>query len=226
MRRIVLLALSLLVVSAAQAANGSWADPAGDAGGAPDVTQVRATTEGGRATFTIVTTSAASWENAVAFVRIDAQPGGDANFVDDTLTLHSNHDLVTHEHWDGSRWSIVSPSQATFSLDGLDVDAERAARRARLPCALHLLGRDRRPDRPRHRAEHRRLDSSNGTGAALRARAARARARLRRHRRDDLQGDASRQAPVGRLPLGDSGEGARRDARRRRERRTYRFRVR
>jgi hypothetical protein len=118
MRRIVLLALSLLVVPAAQAANVSWADPAGDAGGGPDVTQVRAATAGGVATFTILTTSAASWENSVAFIRIDAQPGGDAKFVDDTLTLHSNHDLITHEHWDGSTWGIVAPSQVTFTLAG------------------------------------------------------------------------------------------------------------
>lgn len=118
MRRIALLTLSLLVVPAAQAANGSWADPGGDAGGGPDVTQVRAATAAGVATFTIVTTAAAGWENAVAFIRIDAQPGGDANFVDDTLTLHSNHDLITHEHWDGSTWGIVSPSQATFTLAG------------------------------------------------------------------------------------------------------------
>lgn len=119
MRRIgPLIAAAVVLAPAAQALTGSWPDPAGDAGGAPDVTRVDASTAGGRATFTIVTTSASAWENAVAFVHLDTAPGGDAGFVDDTLTLHSNHDLITHEHWDGTAWSVVSPSQATFSLVG------------------------------------------------------------------------------------------------------------
>ncbi len=100
MRRIALAALT------AVAGTGTFADPPGDAGGAPDITRVTAVAvTGGRATFTIVTTDASSWEAAVAFVHIGST---------DTLTLHSSHDLVTHERDNAA----LPTTAATFSLNG------------------------------------------------------------------------------------------------------------
>jgi hypothetical protein len=104
MRRICIV-MSLLLVPAATAGTSAWTDRAGDAADGPDIVRVGASTSGGRVTFTVVTSSATDWEGAVAFVKI-----GDA----DTLTLHSNHDLVTHEHGDVP----VGATQAAFSLTG------------------------------------------------------------------------------------------------------------
>jgi hypothetical protein len=121
MRRILLplFALALLTATAAFAASGSWTDPAGDAPGGPDVVRVQASLDGGRATFVVVTSNAAGWDGAVAFVLLDTVPGaGDATGTDDELTLHSLHDHVTHERWSGTDWEIVEPTRATFSLSG------------------------------------------------------------------------------------------------------------
>ena len=106
MRRILAAALSLQLVPVALAGTSTFTDPAGDAGGAPDITQVTASAvAGGNATFVIVAADAAAWPGAVAFVHIGST---------DTLTLHSNHDLVTHEH--GS--SALPTTAATFALVG------------------------------------------------------------------------------------------------------------
>ena len=50
--------LGLVAVPAEQAGNGVWNDTPGDAGGAPDITQVSATTAGGTLSLTIRTASA------------------------------------------------------------------------------------------------------------------------------------------------------------------------
>src|SRR4051812_29420722 len=107
-----------LGASAARAGEAGWSDPIGDAAGAPDVTQVAATSDGRRVTFRIRTASAADWDGAVAFILLDSRAGGDADGTDDELTLHSLHDQVTHERWNGTAWELVSPSQASFSLEG------------------------------------------------------------------------------------------------------------
>jgi hypothetical protein len=117
MRHISLFAV--LLSFAAGNSSGTWNDTPGDAGGAPDITQVSATTADGTLSFTIRTASASDWEGAVAFVLLDTVPGaGDANGTDQQLTLHSLHDLITHERWNGQGWELVSPSQAAFSLSG------------------------------------------------------------------------------------------------------------
>lgn len=96
----------------------SWNDPSGDAPGAPDITQVAVSATGSRASFIIRTSSAADWDGAVAFILLDTRAGGEGNGTDEQLTLHSLHDQITHERWNGTAWEIVSPSQASFSLDG------------------------------------------------------------------------------------------------------------
>ena len=119
MRRILSGLLVLLCPTAAFAANASWTDPAGDAAGGPDVTRVQASVDGVRATFVVATSSAAGWDGAVAFVKLDTTAGaGDATGVDHELTLHSLHDRVTHERWSGTGWEVVEPSGATFTLSG------------------------------------------------------------------------------------------------------------
>src|SRR5258705_12862003 len=97
----------LAILLSLAAGSGTWDDPAGDARGAPDITQVSATTAGGTLSFTIRTASASDWEGAVAFVLLDTIPGaGDANGTDQQLTLHSLHDLITHERWNGQGWEL------------------------------------------------------------------------------------------------------------------------
>jgi hypothetical protein len=111
--------ISLVVAAALLSAPGAWTDPTGDAQGGPDVTQVAASVAGGTVTFTVHTSNAASWDGAVAFILIDSVAGaGDGNGADDELTLHSLHDKVTHERWNGNTWELVSPSNASFSLVG------------------------------------------------------------------------------------------------------------
>jgi hypothetical protein len=106
MRRIILAALTLQLVPAAPAGTSAFTDPPGDGNGAPDITRVTASAvPGGRATFTVVTADAGAWAGAVAFVHIGTS---------DTLTLHSNHDLVTHERGSGA----LATTAATFSLTG------------------------------------------------------------------------------------------------------------
>src|SRR5579864_763604 len=111
--------IAMFVSVALLAAPGTWVDPTGDAQGGPDVTQVAASVAGGTVTFTVHTSKAASWDGAVAFILIDSvASAGDGNGADDELTLHSLHDKVTHERWNGNTWELVTPSNASFSLAG------------------------------------------------------------------------------------------------------------
>ena len=83
------LILALLAAAGSASANHIFADPVGDASGAPDVTSVAVTTSSTKVTFTIHTTSAEEWTNSAAILDINAG-GTELMYV-----LHSLHDNFT-----------------------------------------------------------------------------------------------------------------------------------
>jgi hypothetical protein len=111
MRVAVLLATTLLASAA------TWTDPPGDASGAPDVTAVEAARTAGALEFTVRTASAEAWPDAVAFIRLDTNAGGDERGFDFELTLHSEHDFATMERWTGAEWEPTD-ERPTFALQG------------------------------------------------------------------------------------------------------------
>jgi len=84
----------LFAMVAAVHAGATVADPVGDAGGSPDVTQLTASAAAGKLRVVVATADAAAWTDAAAFLSIDLTGDGKPD-VD--YTLHSLHDLVTRD---------------------------------------------------------------------------------------------------------------------------------
>jgi hypothetical protein len=105
-------ALALVAAGSASSANQTFADPTGDASGAPDVTTVAVHSDSSAVTFRIDTASASAWTNAAALLAIDTdqKPGAELTYV-----LHSLHDEFT---LDTSRGEHVEHPAATASLSG------------------------------------------------------------------------------------------------------------
>jgi hypothetical protein len=104
--------VALLAAGGASSANQTFADPTGDASGAPDITTVAVHSDSTAVTLRIDTTSASAWSDAAAILAIDTDlsPGPELTYV-----LHSLHDKFTLDRSSGEH---VEHPAATASLSG------------------------------------------------------------------------------------------------------------
>src|SRR5438045_914193 len=113
--------IALFVLLMSLAGSQTFSDPAGDAGSAPDVVRVSASSaDTGLLTFVVTVSSAAAWTGAGASLLIDS----DANFatghsdgVDYLFTLHRDHTFDAGR-WDGVDSFDPYGSRAMAALNG------------------------------------------------------------------------------------------------------------
>jgi hypothetical protein len=121
--RIVGLASVVVVSCAGAASSASFRDPAGDAPGAPDVTDVSAAAaDDGRLTFVVRTADAAAWDGAGMDVMVDADASyatGHNDGVDYLFTLRADRALDAGR-WNGQEFAPYG-STATGALTGAAV---------------------------------------------------------------------------------------------------------